>query len=128
MAGKNVFLKNGFRQIGAADRFQLVIHRLKNGSEPHFRDISGNLKKYQGLHIVYSPQCPMLPKCVNDLSEMAAEHDLKLKVTILRTASEAQNAPSYYGVFSLIWNGRLSDHYVSKGRFKNILRKDILKE
>jgi len=26
-----------------------------------------------------------------------------------------------------LWNGRLlSDHYVSKGRFKNIFRKEIL--
>jgi len=45
------------------------------------------------------------------------------------SAREAQNAPSYYGVFNLLWNGRLlADHYVSKGRFKNILRKEILKE
>jgi len=28
-----------------------------------------------------------------------------------------------------VWNGRLlSDHYVSKGRFRNILRKEILKK
>jgi len=106
----------------------LVIHRLRPGREPRFRDISGNLVKYRGLHLVYCAQCPMLPKSVNDLSEMAAEHDLKLNVTVLRSAREAQNAPSYYGVFNLVWNGRLlSDHYVSKGRFKNLLKLEILK-
>jgi hypothetical protein len=69
----------------------------------------------------------MLPKSVSDLAEMAAENGLKLNITELTTSREAQNAPSYYGVFNLIWNGRLlSDHYVSKGRFKNILRKEIL--
>lgn len=129
MASKDIFLKNGFEEIAETDRFQLVIHRLREGGAPSFRDIPDNLKKYRGLHVVYSAQCPMLPKSVNDLSEMAAEHGLKLKVTELESASEAQNAPSYYGVFSLLWNGRLlSDHYVSKGRFKNILRKEILKE
>ena len=128
MASKQVFLKNGFEQVAEADRFQLVAHRLKKGPEPRFRDISANLTKYQGLHIVYSAQCPMLPKSVNDLSEMAAEYGLNLKITVLNNAREAQNAPSYYGVFNLVWNGRLlSDHYVSKGRFKNILRKEILK-
>ena len=31
------------------------------------------------------------------------------------------------GPENLVWNGRLlADHYVSKGRFKNILRKEIL--
>lgn len=128
MAGKEVFLKSGFRQIAEADRFQLVIHRLRDGPEPSFRDISSNMAKFRGLHVVYSAQCPMLPKSVNDLSELAAEHGLKLKVTELKNAREAQNAPSYYGVFNLLWNGRLlSDHYVSKGRFINLLHKEILK-
>lgn len=129
MSGKQVFLRNGFSQIAEADRFQLVVHRLKEGPAPRFRDIAGNLKKYRGLHVVYSAQCPMLPKSVSDLSEMAREHGLELKVTVLRSAREAQNAPSYYGVFNLVWNGKLlSDHYVSKGRFAGLLRKEILKQ
>jgi hypothetical protein len=61
----------------------LVVHRLKEGPAPRFRDISRNMAKYRGLHVVYSAQCPMLPKSVNDLSEMAAQHGLKLKVTAL---------------------------------------------
>ena len=51
MASKGVFLKSGFRQTREADRFQLVIHRLRAG--PRFRDISGNIRKYRGLHLVY---------------------------------------------------------------------------
>ena len=129
MAGKEVFLKNGFREIAQVDRFQLVIHRLSVGSEPCFRDIRRNVSTYRGLHLVYSAQCPMLPKSVNDLSELASEHGLELKVTLLNDAHEAQHAPSYYGVFSLVWNGRLlSDHYVSKRRFENLLRKEVLNE
>jgi hypothetical protein len=66
---------------------------------------------------------------VNDLSEMATEHGLELNVTVLKSACEAQNAPSYYGVFNLVWNSRLlSDHYVSKGRFKSLLLQEVLKE
>ncbi len=129
MVGERVFQKNGFEVMDRADRFQLVGHRIKEGPPPRFRDISGNLSSFDGLNLVYSAQCPMLPKSANDLSEMAAEHGLDLKVTVLKTAEEAQRAPSYYGVFSLIWNGRLlSDHYVSKGRFRNLLKKEILPE
>jgi hypothetical protein len=128
MAGREIFLKNGFRCIDEADRFQLVVHPLRDGPAPRFRDIRNTVAKLRGLHLVYCAQCPMLPKSVKDLSDMAAEHGLELKVRVLRTAREAQNAPSYYGVFNLIWNGRLlSDHYVSKGRFKNLLEREILK-
>ena len=127
MAGKQVFLRNGFVQIAGRDRFQLVIHRLRKGSAPRFRDIGARWARHRGLHIVYAPQCPYLPKSVSDVSAMAREHGLDVKVTVLRSAREAQEAPSRYGTFSILWNGRLlSDHYVSKGRFKNILRKEIL--
>ena len=127
MAGKEIFLKNGFTRIAERDRFELVVHRLRAGPEPRFRDIDPNRARYRGLHIVYSDQCPMLSKSVQDISRMAAEYGLNLRVTVLESAREAQNAPSYYGAFSLLWKGRLlSDHYVSKGRFRNILRKEIL--
>ena len=127
MAGEEIFLNNGFTKISERDRFGLVIYPLRKGAEPQFRDVDKSASKYPGLHIVYSDQCPMLSKSVNDVSEMAAQHGLKLQVTALKNAREAQNAPSYYGTFSLLWNGRLlSDHYVSKGRFKNLLKKEIL--
>ena len=128
MAGKEVFLNNGFSKTAERDRFELVVYRLKKeGAEPHFRDIGGTSPGFRGLHLVYADQCPLLCKSVNDLSQMAAENGLPLRVTVLKSAREAQNAPSYYGAFSLLWNGRLlSDHYVSKGRFRNILRKEIL--
>jgi len=129
MAGKEVFLRNGFVQIEERERFQLINHRLGKGSAPRLRDINTKWAKQRGLHIVYTAQCPYLPKSVNDVSLMARERGLKVKVTVLGSAREAQNAPSYYGVFNLLWNGRLlSDHYVSKGRFRNILEKDILDE
>ena len=71
-------------------------------------------------------------QCCQSLSTTSrkwqAGHGLELKVTVLKSAREAQNAPSSYGVFSLLWNGRLlSDHYVSKARFKNLLRREVLK-
>ena len=85
------------------------------------------MARSRGLHVLYSAQCPMLVKSVNDLSGLAAEHGPSMKVTALKNARDARNAPSRYGVFKLLWNGRLlSDHYVSRGRFANLLRKEIL--
>jgi hypothetical protein len=127
MAGKEIFLKNDFQVVDTADRFELVARRLrKGGKEPRFRDISGNAARYPGLHLVYAAQCPMLPRSVEDLRDEAEKHGLELDVTVLTTAEEAQNAPSYHGVFSLLWDGQLlSDHYVSRARFRNILKKIV---
>ena len=126
MAAKQVFLKNGFVQTAERDRFQLVTLRLRRGPAPSFRDLPKKWSRRRGLHIVYAPQCPYLPKSVHAIEAVAREHGIPVTITVLRNASEAQHAPSYYGVFNLLWNGRLlSDHYVSETRFRNILRREI---
>ena len=128
MAGREIFVKNGFKQIEQCDRFQLVVHPLRKGPVPRLRNIRGISRKACGLQLLYGAQCPMLAKSVTELSSIAAKHGLKLKVTLLRTAQEAQSAPSYYGVFNLLWNGRLlADHYVSKARFENLMHREILR-
>jgi hypothetical protein len=129
MVDEGVFLKSGFEEVDAGGRFKLLALRVAEGPEPRLRDISPRWGRKRGLHIVYAPQCPYLVKSATDVAEMAREHGLRVRVTELASASEAQDAPSHYGVYALLWNGRLlSDHYVSKGRFRNILKKEILPE
>jgi hypothetical protein len=128
IVGQDIFLKCGFTQVDQADRFQLVAYRTGEGPSPRFREIGGQFKNIPGLQIVYAAQCPLLPKSVKDLAEVAAQLGMEMKITELKSAQEAQAAPSYYGVFSLLWNGRLlSDHYVSKTRFKSLIDKEIRK-
>jgi hypothetical protein len=53
---------------------------------------------------------------------------LKLEPDIIeiKTAKQAQKAPSLYGIFNLIYNGKLlSDRYISTTRFLNIINKEI---
>jgi len=123
MVGAEIFERVGFECLAEADRFSLLTYRLRPGPEPTIRSLKASRALQSGLHIVYSPQCPYLPKSVADLQSVAAELGLNLKVTILETPAEAQSAPSYYGVFALLWNGQvLSDHYVSATRFRSLIR------
>jgi len=51
---------------------------------------------------------------------------LKLKVTELKNAKQAQDAPSVYAVFNMVYDGKLLvDHYISSTRFQNIINKQI---
>jgi hypothetical protein len=123
MAGPEIFERLGFERLAEADRFALLGYRLRPGPAPTIHSVEANRAQYAGLHIVYSPQCPYLPKSVADLRGVAAELGLNLRVTVLETPREAQRAPSYYGVFALLWNGQLlSDHYVSATRFRSLVR------
>ena len=127
MAGKDIFLKNGFKSVASAKpSFELMVKAIKKGPLPKFKDWEKQLSKYKGLNVIYSNQCPWVSRSIKELSVTAKEKGLQLKVTELKTAKQAQSAPSIYGVFNLIYNGKLlADHYISKRRFQNILEKEL---
>jgi ribosomal protein S18 acetylase RimI-like enzyme len=128
MAGKSLFSKNGFIKVAnEKPSFELLVHNLRKGPPPSFNDWRGQLANYQGLHFIYSNQCPWVARSIEELTRVAKDHKLSPTITELKTAREAQHAPSIYGTFNLIYDGRLlADHYISKRRFENIINKQIL--
>lgn len=129
MTDKALFLKNGFKIIDNKDRFDLMVYKLNESQNPEFVSWENYLSNYKGLNLVYANQCPLFIKSVDEMKATAQEFGLELKVNILDTAKKAQHAPSGYGVYSLVYDGKLlSDHYISNTRFKNIITKEILKK
>jgi len=126
MAKKDLFLKNGFEVVAQDDRFELLVKKLKSGNLPKFMDWRKQLSQYNGLNIVYTKQCPWVARFIDEIGEIVEEKKLRLTVIELKTASEAQMAPSIYATFTLIYDGKiLVDHYISSTRFKNILKKQL---
>jgi hypothetical protein len=127
MAGKDVFLKNGFKSVASAEpSFELMIKSFKKGPEPKVRDWESQLDKYKGLNILYTKQCPWVARFIDELNDIVKKKGVKLKITEIKTPKDAQNAPSLYATFNLIYNGKLlADHYISARRFENILKKEV---
>lgn len=126
IAGKTLFMKNGFSVIESLGRFDLLALSFEDSvPSPRFIDWRLKLPKYEGWNLVYADQCPWHEKSVKDLLQAATDHNIELKVHKLSTPAEAQEAPSGFGTFALIRNGKLiEDHYLSRTRFENILRKE----
>ncbi|MBT8267912.1 MAG: GNAT family N-acetyltransferase [Bacteroidia bacterium] len=127
MATKEIFVKNGFHVVEKKDRFELMVKAFaKDCQLPKLSDWNAEQQKYKGWSLVYSDQCPWHEKSVIALQESAAMHGIPLKVVRLTSPEEAKRAPSGYGTFTLLRDGKiLADHYISKTRFENILKKEI---
>lgn len=127
LANKTLFEKNGFVEIASKDRFQLLVKTWNSkAEEPKFHNWTERQKQYQGWHLVYADQCPWNEKSVFALLDVAMDYGLDLKVSKIETVEDAKKAPSGFGVFNLLKDGRLiDDHYLSATRFKNILRKEL---
>lgn len=124
MASRDLFLKNNF-EIADMDenKFELFVKYLKKAKAPSLNH-KKSLRDYKGLNIIYSNQCPWVARSIIELTSVAKENGIDVKVKEIKTSKEAQAAPSIYSVFSLIYDGELLvDHYISKTRFQNILNK-----
>lgn len=131
MAGKGLFLKNGFQVVDKAPPdFELLVKRLKKGAPtPKFKkNWEKKLSKFKkGLTIIHSDQCPYCARSVEEMTETAQKkYGIKPKVIELKSARDAQNAPSPFAIFSIIYNGKLvADHPTSNTRFINIMEKEL---
>jgi hypothetical protein len=127
MASRALFEKSGYSVTETSGREQLVVKSFGSNPMPKLRDWHGELEKYQGLHIVYSRQCPWVARFIEEVKPVLAEYQLEPVITELKTAAHAQHAPSLYAVCNLIYNGKLlADRYISTTRFRNIVKKELV--
>ena len=129
LADRRLFMANGFEAVDTAPPdYQLLVRKFDSSAgNPAFKkDWDQRLARYgRGLTILRSSQCPHIAKFAADIAE-AAEEDYRIVPTVvdLESWQDAQNAPTPYAVFSLIYNGRLlADHQISQTRFRNIMGK-----
>ncbi|MEK6152265.1 GNAT family N-acetyltransferase [Flavobacteriaceae bacterium 3-367] len=127
IASDLIFIKNGFDEVDQKGRFQLLAKTWDTAvPAPKLLDWTTQQKQYTGWHLVYADQCPWHEKSVEALLHVAHDYEIDLKITKLNSPEVAKNAPSGYGVFSLLHDGKLiEDHYLSATRFKNILKKEL---
>ena len=127
MAGSDLFIKAGFVSVESSPPYELLVKKLKKTApDPRFIvQRERLLKRYKkGLTILAADQCPMVPKCVEDIAEASRALGLKPKVVRLRSAKASRELPTPYGMFSIIYEGKLiADRPVGGTRFMNIMSK-----
>jgi N-acetylglutamate synthase-like GNAT family acetyltransferase len=133
MAGKELFIKNGFEVVDKAPPdFELLVKKFKKSApSPRFKkDWEKRLSQYdRGLTIIHSDQCPYLAKWVKEITETAQErYGIKARIIELKSYKEAQNTPTAFAIFCIIYDGKLLTVYpISNKRFMNIMDKEIKK-
>jgi hypothetical protein len=131
LADRRLFLANGFEPVDTAPPdYQLLVRKFDSGAvNPAFQERLGSeTRQYgRGLTIIRSSQCPHIAKFAAEIAETAEnEYHIRPTVVDLESWSDAQNAPTPYAIFALIYNGRLlADHQISRTRFRNIMSKCV---
>lgn len=105
----------GFETVARAEPdFELMALKFGKGPPPSMpRDWEARAKRFgPGLAIVRTDQCPYLDDGVDSALKVARARGLKARVVELASAADVRRrAPSPYGVFSLVLDGRLLSHH-----------------
>jgi len=129
LADRHLFLTNGFETVDTASPdYELLVRKFdRSAANPAFKKgWDQKLAQYgRGLTIIRSSQCPHITKFAAEIAKTAEhEYHIEPRLVELTSWSDAQNAPTPYAIFSVIYNGRLlADHQISRTRFRNIMRK-----
>jgi L-amino acid N-acyltransferase YncA len=127
MAGSGLFIKAGFVSVESIPPYELLVKKFEKAApDPRFIvERERVLKRYKkGLTILAADQCPMVPKCVKDIAEASEALGLKPRVVRVRSAKQSRALPTPYGVFSVVYDGKLiAERPVSGARFRNIMSK-----
>jgi GNAT superfamily N-acetyltransferase len=124
LAGKELLLQHGFHPVAqAAPVFDLMVMKFDEAPAPVL--LNNWEEKAQrfahGFTVLRSDQCPYLDDAVNTVLDTAKRLGLASRVIELKTSEEVRNlSPSPYGVFSIVYNGRLLSHHY-------LLEKELLK-
>jgi len=116
LAGKQVLLRHGFVSVEEFPPFNLMVLKFDDFPAPTF---AGNWDEKarqfgSGLTVIQSDQCPYIPDATRTILDFAAEHNIPARVVELRTSQEVRDlSPSPYGIFSVVFNGKLmAYHYL----------------
>jgi N-acetylglutamate synthase-like GNAT family acetyltransferase len=129
MVGREIFEKNGFEVADKAEPdFELMVKKFKKDApSPKFKGNWGNaLEKYRkGLTILWSDQCPYIAKSIAKIRDTVEQrYGIEANFVEIEDHKQAQEAPSPYAIFSLIYDGELlAFHPISNKRFMNIMDK-----
>ena len=137
VAGRSPYLTDtrfyehqGFEVVDRTDTgYDLVCYRSSGDApQPRFADSAkrGTVPQADGVHFEYAFQCPFVPGCLHDMSELARELDLSVTTRELATTVDAQNAASPFGTFGAFLYGRLITHeLMSPNKFRKLLEREL---
>lgn len=126
MVKKDIFLKNGFEITdNAKPDFELLALKFDSGVENPTFNIPSADKYNEGIIVMRSAQCPYSVKNVDAILKTAKKRGHKTQLVEIETAKDAQNTPSPFGTFCILYNGKVvSYHPISNTRFENIMKKE----
>ncbi|MHC0039484.1 GNAT family N-acetyltransferase [Pseudoneobacillus sp. C159] len=107
---KDIFIKNDFIEVDQAPYgFELLVYKFDDAPDPYFpKDWDERLKRFKGVTILRTQQCPFVNISTDNVMEAAAKLGLNVEIIDMKGREEWMNfSPTPYGIYSVIYKNQL---------------------
>lgn len=124
LSEKNFFEKYGFKVVDTLEDYELL--SLDFGEEkPKFREnVKNQTIENKEFTILYSPQCPFVEHCIEEVQEVAKEIEVPIHIEKIDSLEKAKNAPCIFNNWANFKDGKYVSNLLLNGNsFKKIIEK-----
>ena len=125
LSEKKFMLKYGFEAVDAIDEYELLALSF-DGTRPGFADSAKKQAiESRALTIYYSPQCPYISNCIEQVESYCKANDIPLDLIEVDTLEKAKTLPCIINNWAVFNNGKFETvHLLNEGALKKMLGRD----
>lgn len=119
LSDKAFFIKHGFEVVDrVADDYELLALSF-NGDKPHFSDTARRMTiPEQTMTIFYSPQCPYILNCIEEISGYCQQHHIPLQQCPVDSLEKAKQMPCVFNNWAVFYKGQfVTTHLLNEKSF-----------
>lgn len=125
LSDKKFFIHFGFEVIDQNNDYELLGLKFDNGEVPQINKIAKTgIIKQKELTIFYSPQCPYIINCIEEIRQYCDENKIEVNLIKVDSIDKAKNIPAIFNNFAVFINGKFETvHLLNKNKLKKLLDK-----
>lgn len=123
LSEKSFFMKRGFEVCDSIDDYELLALSF-HGAKPTFsQSAKRRTIAHEELTIYYSPQCPYIPNCIEQISAYCETNKIPLRLTKVDTLEKAKAAPCVFNNWAVFYKGKFQTvHLLNEGYLAKLMK------
>lgn len=121
---KKFFEHYGFKVVDTIGDYELLALSFDNKELPKFNDNARKLEiDTKDFTIYYSPECPYVVNCINEIQEYAKENNILLNIVKIDTLEKAKEVPCVFNNWANFKDGKfISNTLLNKNSFEKLVK------
>ena len=121
---KKFFEHYGFKVIDTTLDYELLALKFDDNETPKFNDTARTMKiDNQNFTIYYSPECPYVINCIDEIQEYAKENNILLNIVKIDTLEKAKKVPCVFNNWANFKDGKfISNTLLNKNSFEKLVK------